>query len=265
MINEMSTVVQDVGRRLLEIRNTDAIRGEWRGAQLKTEADMLAHSQMSTLLCALDGSIPVVSEEDLDSQGCLRPERYWLIDPIDGTASYSSGYPGFVTQVALMEKREPLIAAIYAPAFDHLYLAEKGRGAFLNGERLVVSSQAGRKILIDNYPEPRGAASVAMRELGFSNYLECGSISLKICRVADGSADVFFKDVVVRDWDIAAPHLVLQEAGGSLNMLDGSPVLYQGSYEKKNGIVASCEKTLCSELVAWFTRHSAQEHIRRDE
>ena len=263
VLGRMEQIVLEVGRHLLEIRDTDAIQGEWQGTQLKTEADMMAHRQLSSLLKALDNTIPVVSEEDQDSQGDSRPHRYWLIDPIDGTASFAGGYSGFVTQIALMEDGEPLMAAIYAPELGQSYLAERGKGAVLNGKSLTVAQESKKKVLVDNYPEPRGTAFDAMLALGFSDYLECGSISLKICRVADGSADVFFKDVVVRDWDLAAPHLVLKEAGGILKLIDGFPVLYQGNYEKRQGIVASREEALCTEIVEWMTlRFAAAQHSK---
>jgi len=149
-----------------------------------------------------------------------------------------------VTQAALMENGEPVLASVYAPALDRLYSAEKGGGAFCNGERIYVSSDENRLVLVDNYPEPRGTAIQMMADLACTGYMESGSISLKICRVADGSADLFFKDIVVRDWDVGAPWLILKEAGGAFTTIDVLPYPFCGDLEK-TGLIAARNIELC--------------------
>jgi len=76
-----------------------------------------------------------------------------------------------------------------------------------------------------------------------AKYLESGSIGLKICMVAQGVADLFVKDVTVRDWDVAAPHLVLSEAGGVLRRFDGQEFELAGSFEKL-GLIAAASQAL---------------------
>ncbi len=241
MIDELKSILETVGAGLLQWQGRAG--GEWQGMQLKTRADREAHQALSAALTGLL-NVPVLSEEDPDSHAQTRPERYWLIDPIDGTASLAGGFDGFVTQAALMENGEPVLAAVYAPALGWMYTAEQGGGAFLNGEPIQVSQDETRRILIDNYPEPRGTAIRMMEELGCTGYLESGSISLKILRVADGSADVFFKDVVVRDWDVGAPSLILKEAGGTFSTVDGRPYPFSGPLEK-SGLIAARDEDLC--------------------
>jgi fructose-1,6-bisphosphatase/inositol monophosphatase family enzyme len=242
MIDELKNILKAVGSGLLRWQGRAG--GEWQGAQLKTEADREAHQALS---CALTGllNVPVLSEEDPESHAAIRPEKYWLIDPIDGTASLAGGFDGFVTQAALMENGEPVLAAVYAPALEWMYTAEKGGGAFLNGSRIRVAADPSRLILVDNYPEPKGTAAEMMKALACTGYLESGSISLKILRVADGSADLFFKDVVVRDWDVGAPWLILKEAGGTLAAVDGKPYRFSGNLEKQGLIAARCPE-LCN-------------------
>jgi 3'(2'), 5'-bisphosphate nucleotidase/myo-inositol-1(or 4)-monophosphatase len=203
--------------------------------------------------------IPIVSEEDVASQSSHRPTEYWLIDPIDGTASFASGYDGFVCQAAWMRDGHPWLAAVYAPALERLYLAERNRGAMVNGRPIAVKLVDMRQLtLVDNYPEPRGVAKRLFRDLHFSKYLESGSIGLKICLVAEGTADVFVKDVTVKDWDIAAPHLVLQEAGGVLTQFAGQTFEFQAGYEK-NGLVVTSSGPLLrevSEVVSTYGRET---------
>ncbi len=241
MIEFLKDIVVQTGQGLLRWRGCTG--GEWLGTQLKTKADREAHQALSSALTRLL-NIPVVSEEDDASHLEQRPDRYWLIDPIDGTASLAGGFSGFVTQAALMVAGEPVLAAVYAPALERLYSAEKCAGAFCNGGRIHVSAAEKRLILVDNYPQPKGTAVRVMKALGCTGYLESGSISLKICRVADGSADLFFKDVVVRDWDIGAPLLILQEAGGTITKTDGLPYNFNGDIEK-SGIIAARNSEIC--------------------
>jgi 3'(2'), 5'-bisphosphate nucleotidase len=110
----------------------------------------------------------------------------------------------------------------------------------LNGQPLRVKPfDRARLSLVDNYPEPRGVAERLYRDLACAKYVESGSIGLKICLVAEGAADIFIKDVCVRDWDIAPPYLVLQEAGGVIAQYSGQPFEFLKEYEKLGLIVAS--------------------------
>ncbi len=242
MIDRFQEIITQAGEGLLRWRDRP-LGGEWHGSQLKTEADRETHQLLSSALIRLL-AIPVISEEDPASHLQTRPERYWLIDPIDGTASLAGGFPGFVTQAALIEHGAPVLSVVYAPVLKRLYTAEAGKGAFCNGERIRVSSDESRLILVDNYPQPKGTAARMMTELGCTGYLESGSISLKICRVADGSADLFFKDVVVRDWDVGAPMLILKEAGGFFTTVDGQLYPFSGTLEK-TGLIAARSAELC--------------------
>ena len=179
--------------------------------------------------------------------------RYWLVDPIDGTASFCGGYAGFVSQIALMEGAEAMLGAVYGPALDLMYLAERGAGASANGSKLKLGWQGGDVLLTDNYPEPRGIAKLLYEQLPCAGYLESGSIGLKICRVADGQADLFVKDVTVRDWDLAPGHLILREAGGVLTDLRGRGIDYCGGMEQSGGLIAAASQDLADRVTNFLT------------
>lgn len=251
MLDRLGSAVTDLGRKLLSWRQTTVAEGRWEGDQFKARADVLAHEFLISRLTEIAPEVPVISEEDMANRTGERPGFYFLIDPIDGTASYAGDFNGFVTQVAVMEDARPIQAVIFAPALDQLYSAEVGAGTTLNGQPVKVSDDKGRRILIDNYPEPRESAFEIFQALHCTRYLECGSIALKICRVADGTADLFFKDIVVRDWDLAAPNLVLAEAGGTLVGIDGAPIAYGGDFEKP-GVIAAGRPAMARRLVEWF-------------
>ncbi|OOC54924.1 MULTISPECIES: 3'(2'),5'-bisphosphate nucleotidase CysQ family protein [Nocardiopsis] len=250
----VATAVVEVGGLLRAWRSDASARsGVWEGDQFKARADAMAHRALSERLGGVDGRIPVVSEEDPDSLRGERPPRYWLIDPIDGTASYVHGFPGYVTQAALVVGGRPEVAAVFAPESGTLYTAVRGRGAWRDGHPMpsCEASPPGRGVLTDNTPEPSGIARRVHEHFGYGAYLESGSISLKLCLVADGSAHLFVKDVPVRDWDVAAPALVLEEVGGLVTRLDGTPFDYRGTYEH-TGLVGCADPRTCRTVVRWL-------------
>ncbi|MBR8745067.1 inositol monophosphatase family protein [Nocardiopsis sp. MG754419] len=252
----VAAAVTEVGSLLRDWREDPSVRsGVWEGGQFKAEADAMAHRALSRRLAAIDARIPVVSEEDPGSLTAPRPPRYWLIDPIDGTASYVHGFDGYVTQAALVIGERPEVAAVFAPHHQVLYTAVHGRGARRDGIALpwLAPCPPGHGVLTDNTPAPTGIARRAYDRFGYGEYLESGSIALKLCRIAEGTAHLFVKDVPVRDWDVAAPALILSEVGGRVTRGDGSPFAYQGPYEHR-GLVGASDPATCRAVAHWL-RH----------
>jgi 3'(2'), 5'-bisphosphate nucleotidase len=252
LIDRVQDILREVGTTLLTMRAQGPVQGTLHSTQLKSEADLIAETLIMQGLRALAPSLPVVSEEDLSSHAVDRSARYWMVDPIDGTASFCGGYTGFVTQIALMEGARPVLGVVYGPALDLMYLAEQGGGASANGSKLTLDWLGGDVVLTDNYPEPRGIAKLLYEELPCASYLESGSIGLKICRVADGQADLFVKDVTVRDWDLAPGCLILQEARGVLVDLHGRGIDYGGCMEQSGGLIAAASQSLADRVTSFL-------------
>lgn len=212
--DKLQRIALDVGQLLLDIRSRGPVAGNWEGTQFKAAADIQSHQFWCRRLRLEFPTIPVVSEEDSGSFTLFESPEYWLIDPIDGTASYAEGYSGFVTQAALVREGQLIYSVVFAPALDLCYVAGRGFGATLNGTAMVNLHPDRFDVLIDNYPVPQGVARQAYAMLNFNEYIECGSIGLKLCKVAQGAADLFVKSVPVKPWDLAPAHLVLREVRG---------------------------------------------------
>jgi 3'(2'), 5'-bisphosphate nucleotidase len=257
LLDCVQDILREVGTTLLTMRAQGPLQGTWHATQLKSDADLIAEMLIMRGLRSLTPDLPVVSEEDLSSHAVDRLGRYWLVDPIDGTASFCGGYAGFVTQIALMEDARPLLGAVYGPALDLMYLAERGAGASANGRKLTLDWRDGEVILTDNYPAPRGIAKLLYEQLPCSGYLESGSIGLKICRVADGQADLFVKDVTVRTWDLAPGQLILQEAGGVLVDLRCRGIDFSSSIAQRGGLVAASAQGLADRVTNFLTGWSS--------
>jgi 3'(2'), 5'-bisphosphate nucleotidase len=235
-------VVQEIislGNDLLKLRkNNGFTQGEWSGTQFKSTADKYAHSIIFEFLQSIAPSIPIVSEEDECSYGFLNERLYWLVDPIDGTRSYCENYNGFVVQLCLMENSSPIWSCIHAPAEATTYVAERGAGAWINGMQATRKSPKGRQLLIDNYPNPRGICKKVYDLIPSAEYLESGSLGLKICKVGSGQADIFVKNVELKIWDIAPAELFLTELGGSIVDFYGRSLSYIDSIKLTDGLIA---------------------------
>ncbi len=223
----------------------------------QSTADRFAHERLNELLSVAYPGIAVISEEDAE-HSASRPDSYWLIDPIDGTASWSSGHAGFVCQLAFIVDEQVIFGAIHAPVLGRTWTVTAGLGAYLNGAALPELSQqeiaAHELRVVDNYPQPRGICAEVMQYLGTSNYLESGSIGLKAALVASGEADLFVKDVIVRDWDIAPAFALIAEVGGFVSLPTGQPYEFSGTYQKPAGVIFAREHRLGAEVSAWMTR-----------
>ena len=245
----MQSILDKVASLLIEQKKVGKIIGRWAGTQFHAETDKLAHDLIIKELKEFDASIPIISEEDtvhIEAGDGV----FWLVDPIDGTASYAEGFDGYVSQIALVENYTPVVAAVIAPQTQEYFFAEKGKGSFKKGKRLICQSNSDIT-LIDNSPKAAGMASNVYEQISGKRYVESGSLGLKLCRIADGTADVFFKDVIVRDWDIAPGQLIIHEAGGFVSDQLGKPINFYGC-GKINGIIATSSIELfqsCNALI----------------
>lgn len=251
LMENLTRLLREVGDMLLSTRSHGGAAGKWEGTQFKAHADILAHKMLSEGLARLTPGTPVISEEDSASHLARRPQSYWLIDPLDGTASYAGGFSGFVTQAALMLNNNPVLGAVRVPATDETYCALEGGPALLNNAPIHTCRIDAPLHLIDNTPAPHGIAARIFNALPFDKYMESGSLGLKICRIASGHATVFVKDVTVRDWDIAPGELILRQAGGALLTPPGGPPPFSGPWES-SGLLAAANAETARICLDWL-------------
>jgi fructose-1,6-bisphosphatase/inositol monophosphatase family enzyme len=249
----VTALMKEVGRQIAMWRNDSVAKHLYSAVDFKTEADRRAHDLVCAGLARLFPGVEVVSEES-PVHLTKRPDKYWLVDPIDGTASWYHGFDGFVTQAAYIECNVPLFGIVHAPVHGKTWTAVKGGGAHLSGKALPRLATSERLIVTDNTKMPHGIVSDIIALLPATGYLESGSLGLKSVLVADGSADLFVKDVCVRDWDLAPAAVILQEVGGCLALTDGSPYVFDGAFEKVGGFIVARDAMLMSKAVDAFAR-----------
>ncbi|MHB0937206.1 MAG: inositol monophosphatase family protein [Armatimonadota bacterium] len=144
----------------------------------------------------------------------------WIVDPLDGTVNYSRHIPFFCTSISVRQAGEETIGVVYAPIYGELYVAEKGKGAFLNGEPIRVSEVSRLADAIIAVGCGKAESSVipavnTIKDLAFTarKVRILGAAALDIAYVAAGRMDGYF-ECGLRTWDIAAATLLLREAGG---------------------------------------------------
>lgn len=218
---------------LLAVRGTGT-RGTETGDQLKTSVDRAAEGWVLGFLETEFPNDPILAEERFSLEGKPWSPRaaYWTVDALDGTRSFVEGFPGFCVQVAWVEEGTPRVGVIAEPVTGAIYVAAHGAGAFrmhTNGIALVRAATAipTRPRFVDSTP-PSGAVGRWMQETSGA-LVECGSIGLKVARVAEGAADVYAKDFRFRLWDVAPGRVIAEEAGARVGLWDGSAVPFDGS------------------------------------
>jgi len=166
-------------------------------------------------------------------------DRRWIIDPIDGTKNFVRRIPVWATLIALEEAGEVTVGVIHNPVTGELYTAQRGRGAFLNGERLHVSETAdlGRAQLIHAglnlvrrtkwWEGFLALVDATDRQRGFGDYLGYGL-------VAEGKAEIYV-ELDLKPWDLAPCKLAIEESGGRFTDFDGRPSIYSGTALATNG------------------------------
>lgn len=154
----------------------------------------------------------------------------FIIDPIDGTTNFIKGFQHSAISVGLAKDKELYIGVVMDPDLNNVYYAQKGKGAFLNGKPIHVSScnMQNSLVLFGTCPYEHELAhkTFELTEQVFYKALEVrrgGSAALDICYVAAGKADLYY-ELILRPWDWAGATLILNEAGGIAARVDGSPL-----------------------------------------
>lgn len=196
-----------------------------------TRADAAAHDILTKGLRALAGEVTVVSEEgDLERSLAAAGVDYWLVDPLDGTKEFIKGRPEYTVNVALVESGVPILGAIYVPAADRLYLGARGLGS------VRIDSGGTADLRPRSVERPRSAVvsrshltrptEQLLERLGIAERTPSGS-SLKMCAVAEGTADLYPRLGPTCLWDTAAGAAIALEAGCEVVDLAGQPLRYE--------------------------------------
>ena len=225
-------LARDAAARIMEIYQSDFAVEHKDDRSPLTEADMASHHLIVAGLQRLAPELPVLSEESADVGWETRRgwQRYWLVDPLDGTREFVKRNGEFTVNIALIDNGVVVLSVVQAPVTGALWHAQLGRGAFRrDGDddvalRTRVPAVAPLRVAGSrSHRDPRTQS--LMDRLGDIQVEALGS-SLKFCRLAEGGMDVYPRFGPTSEWDTAAGQCVLEAAGGVVIDPRGRPLRY---------------------------------------
>ena len=197
-----------------------------------TRADLASHHSIVEGLAQLTPDIPVVSEEDNDSQPYrLNHQQFWLVDPLDGTKEFLARNGEFTVNIALIEGGVAAWGVVYAPALRRMFWGGHTHGAFRQAKgqksKLHVASagHSGPYRVVVSKSHLNTETAEFISKLGSTKLVQAGS-SLKFCLIAEGCADVYPRLAPTCEWDTAAAQAVLEGAGGHVYDTTGQRLRY---------------------------------------
>jgi 3'(2'), 5'-bisphosphate nucleotidase len=231
LLAPVRTLAEDAGRRILDVyEGAFEVRHKQDDSPL-TAADDVSHRTISEGLQRLTPDIPILSEE-----GRLVPfserrhwQRYWLIDPLDGTKEFIKRNGEFTVNIALIERHAPVLGVVHAPVQATTWHAARGVGAFRDrrGESVRLRTRPVAEPLVAVVSRSHGddRTKTLLARLSPLETLSVGS-SLKFCLVAEGRADLYPRFGPTSEWDTAAAQCVVEQAGGRVVKVDLEALRY---------------------------------------
>jgi len=239
LLAAINHIAVEAGAEILRVYESDfAVQAKDDSSPL-TEADLAAHRHIVAALGMLTPDLPIISEEGAIAPHAERRrwQRYWLVDPLDGTREFVKRNGEFTVNIALIENGAAIAGVVHAPALKLSYSAARGLGSFkgLGARREAIRTRP--------MPErPLFLVSRSHRDPRLDGFLQrspahdadsVGS-SLKFCRIAEGSGDLYPRLGPTSEWDTAAAQCVLEVAGGAVLKLPEFTAL---DYNSKDSIL----------------------------
>lgn len=235
---DIEIIAQQAGDIIMQVYQKDFAVETKADDSPVTEADLKANAHIMAALECLTPQYPILSEEMEHADFSVREswDIYWLIDPLDGTKSFVQRSDEFTVNIALIHDHKPVLGVVYVPATGHIYSAQQGIGAFqrpANGVSTPIHCRSAESV-----PTIVGSFTAGDRLQAFlhavgEHHYRAMHSSLKICLVATGEADVYPRLWPTSEWDTAAAHAIINEAGGRLVTIDNKTL----KYNKKDSLL----------------------------
>ncbi len=224
-----------------------------------TSADLASNDILMDQLKTLTPDIPIISEE-VGAVSLLQRQnwqRYWLLDPIDGTGEFIIGSGDFAVNIALIENGWPSMGVIHAPDHQTTYYAQNNLGAYKESKeqhnnqhhRIHVADYQGSrhiKVAISKRQRIELIEQYLNNDFDFE-HIALGSCSLKNCLIAEGGADCYLRIGVTGEWDTGASQCILEQAGGSIIDSEFNPL----SYNKRESLLNPDFLSLGNQNIPW--------------
>ena len=207
-----------------------------------TNGDIEVNNILTEKIKNITSDIPIVSEESSNNKSNNNLNDFWLIDPIDGTHDYINGKDEFTLNAALIINKKPKIGIIYAPAKKRLFYTYGNGSSFelINNKEIKIKCEKKTKnnqIKAVSYSEKlKPLIADFHNKFGVTDYQKMKS-SLKFCVIATGEFDLYIAEPRASEWDIAAGHAILENAGGIITDFENNEILYGKKDFKNTGLI----------------------------
>ncbi len=223
MLNQIIKTAETAGKKILEFYETEVEVITKDDDSPLTKADLAAHHIIVDALKEIDPETPIISEESGIPGYEERKEwnRFWLVDPLDGTKEFIKKNGEFTVNIALIENQKPVLGVVYVPAFDVMYYAEQSIGAFkkeqdkdavpLKNAAFTVPGEA-RIVVSRSHGDDTTAKKLEKMGITVTEEVPSGS-SIKFCLVAEGKADLYPRLGPTMEWDTGAADAIYRYSG----------------------------------------------------
>ena len=267
-IDSILAVIEEANQTCLKIYGQEDF-----GVQIKsdnspvTQADLEVNEILTTALKKITPDIPVVSEEaNPDFEIRKNYNKFWIIDPIDGTKEFIKKSGEFTINLGLVENGYPIFGVIAIPCQGEVFYGGQQLGqSFVRKQKMVdgcfvrgyqsfkICAREAKSVNANGSPEPETIIVditcskdhrhpddwVFIEKVAQKHYIKlkpCGS-TIKICRIAEGEADIYVRMSGINDWDLAAGHAIVEAAGGSVVDINGNQLLYNTEGQRLNPFI----------------------------
>jgi 3'(2'), 5'-bisphosphate nucleotidase len=248
LLDRLIEIAREAGRAVLDVYGSGDVEVSYKSdSSPLTEADRRSHEVIQKGIVELAPDIPLLSEEGAGADYAVRCawERFFLVDPLDGTKEFVKRNGEFTVNIALIEGKGPGRGVVYVPVRDVFYYSRQGGGAYRQE-----GGDPPRRIHVKEGPGSDGLVVVASRSHGseaLEDFLKTVRVkarisagsSLKFCLVADGTADIYPRFGPTWEWDTAAGHAIVLEAGGVVVDTGGGELAYNKEVLKHKGFIAA--------------------------
>ena len=207
-----------------------------------TNGDIEVNKILTEKIKNITSDIPIVSEESTTNKSNNNLNDFWLIDPIDGTYDYINGKDEFTLNAALIINKKPKIGIIYAPAKKRLFYTYGNGSSFelINNKEIKIKCEKKTKInqikAVSYSEKLKPLIADFHNKFGVTDYQKMKS-SLKFCVIAAGEFDLYIAEPRASEWDIAAGHAILENAGGIITDFENNEILYGKKDFKNPGLI----------------------------
>jgi 3'(2'), 5'-bisphosphate nucleotidase len=238
MLNEIIKIATQVGEKIIDLYSSKMDIHKKDDNSPVTMADLVANKFIMEEISKIS-DYPIVSEETYNFDEPRQHHKiFWLVDPLDGTKDFLAHNDQFTVNIALIEDGNPVLGVVGVPAFGDIYYASKNDGAFKNGNRIFNNRNSPEIIGADSCFHSTEETRNFFKQHNITNIKKYGS-SIKLCKIAEGEIDIYPRLNGTKEWDTAAGHIILNEAGGEIiDLVTNQEMIYDKPSIKNNFFIA---------------------------